>query len=117
MSEPALSDEQRSVDTRLAREAVSCLPKNWGSARVNITRDPDQAARDRFRVSIEPKNGETGVAFATDELLSVARELFMLHDRRHTDLVQAVYDFNRVQNKWKFTAEFVYRNATDSQKI
>ena len=99
-----MHEEQFPIDQRIVGAALACIPAEWTSFEVKA----EESGENSYRVSLVPKPPDHGVANPSDELLTVVRELYLLHRKHKTGMSKATYVIREAEGRWSFVSEYEY---------
>jgi hypothetical protein len=100
--------EQLKLEQDLHQAVLRAMPRSWVKATLHAAITGQSATGTTMTLNIDGK-GQPGLAIVNDEIRDQVREIFLLHEREHTDLVSVTYDYVREPDgSWSHVQNYKY---------
>jgi len=100
--------EQLALEQDLHQAVLRALPPSWDKASLKAAITGQSATGTTMSMSIDGM-GQPGLAIVSEEIRDQLREIFLLHEREHTDLVSVTYDYVRQPDgSWTHSQNYKY---------
>ena len=102
--------EQFSFDQSIGQELLKCAPAGWPGIVLiaRLTEGPSDSWS--LRIVLERRPPGPGVAFVSPTLEHRVAEMFAAHKKAATDLVEARYVLDNIDQSPSIVSEFEYRD-------